>query len=98
MEVFGSDKKKMLWEVVDDHFVEEPSDHYGIGLRGFDLNVLDEDDEGVVRKGSREFKYLLMLIKLWPVDWTIQLKSMNRRVDEDNGKALNKGSVLYRKI
>ena len=34
MEVVGHDKKKVLWEVVEDHVVEEPSDHEDIGLRG----------------------------------------------------------------
>ena len=39
-----------------------------------------------------------MLIKLWPGDWIIQLKRMNRKVEEENGKALNKGNVRYRKV
>ena len=46
----GHDKKKLLWEVVGDHVVEEPSDHEEIGLRGFDFNIFDEDEEGVVRE------------------------------------------------
>ena len=49
MEVVGHDKKKVLWEVVDDHVVEEPSDHEDIGLRGFDFNIFGEYEEGVVR-------------------------------------------------
>ena len=65
VEVVGHDKKKVLWEVVGDHVVEEPSDHEDIGLRGFDLNIFDEDEEGVVREGYSE-PYLKMLIKLWP--------------------------------
>ena len=40
----------MLWEVVGDHVVEEPSDHEDIGLRGFDFNIIDEDKEGVARE------------------------------------------------
>ena len=43
VEVFGHDKKKVLWEVVDNHVVEEPSDHEDIGLWGFDFNIFDED-------------------------------------------------------
>ena len=39
-----------------------------------------------------------MLIKLWPGDWIDQLKSMNRKVDEENGKQLVKGNVRYRKV
>ena len=53
-------------EVVDNHVVEEPTDHDEIGLRGFDLNLFDEDKKGVGREGSSEFPYLLMLIKLFP--------------------------------
>ena len=49
VEVVGHDKKKLIWEVVGDHVVEEPSDHEDIGLRGFDFNIFDEDEEGVVR-------------------------------------------------
>ena len=62
---FGHDGKKVLWEVVDDHVVEEPTDYDEIGLRGFDFNFFDEDKKGVGREGSSDFPYLLMLIKLW---------------------------------
>ena len=54
VEVVGPDKKKVLWEVVDDHVVEDPSDQEDIGLRGFDFNISDEDEEGVVREGCSE--------------------------------------------
>ena len=37
MEFFGHDKKKVLWEVVDDNIAEAPTDHEEIGLQGFDL-------------------------------------------------------------
>ena len=50
VEVVGHDKKKVLWEVVGDHVVEEPCDHEDIGLRGFDFNIFDEVEEGVVRE------------------------------------------------
>ena len=50
VEVMGHDKKKVIWEVVGDHVVEETSDHEYIGLRGFDFNIFDEDEEGVVRE------------------------------------------------
>ena len=63
--------------MVDDHVVEEPTDHEEIGLRGFDFNFFDEDDEGVVVEGSIYFPYLLILIKLWPSNWKIQLKRIN---------------------
>ena len=51
----------------------------------------------IVREGCSE-PYLLMLIKLWPGDWISQLKRMNKKVDEENGKLLNKGNVRYRKV
>ena len=33
--------------MVDDHFVEEATDHDEIGLRGFDFNLFDKDKKGV---------------------------------------------------
>ena len=80
VEVLGHDKKMVLWEVVGDHVVEDPSDQKDIGLRGFDLNILDEVEEGVVREECSD-PYLKMLIKLWHGDWIDQLKRMNRKVD-----------------
>ena len=74
----------------ENHFVEEPTDNEEIGLRGFDFDFFDEDEEGVVREGYSEFPYLLMLIKLWAGNWNTQLNSVNQKVDEDNGKALVK--------
>ena len=76
VEVFEHDKKKLLWEVFSDHVLEEPSDYEDIGLRGFDFNIFDEDEEGVVRERCSE-PYLKMLIKLFPGDWISQLKRMN---------------------
>ena len=68
VEFVGYDGKKFLWEVVYDHVVEERNDHEEIVLRGFDFNVYNEDEEGVVREGSSEFPYLQMLINLWTGD------------------------------
>ena len=39
-----------------------------------------------------------MLINLWPGDWMNQLNRTNHKVDEDNGKALDKCNVRYRKV
>ena len=39
VEVVGHDRKKVLWEVVNDNVVEEPTDHEEIGLWGFDFYV-----------------------------------------------------------
>ena len=49
---------------MDTHVVEEPTDNEEIGLWGFDFNYFDEDEEGVVREGSSDLPYLLILIKL----------------------------------
>ena len=35
MEFVGHDGKKVIWGVVDDHVIEEATDHDEIGLRGF---------------------------------------------------------------
>ena len=67
VEVVGHNKKRVLWGVFDDHVVEETSDHEYIGLRVFDFNIFDEDEEGFVREGCSE-PYLKMSIKLWPGD------------------------------
>ena len=40
--------------MVNDHLLEEPTDHEDIGLRGFDFNVFDKDEEGVVIERSSE--------------------------------------------
>ena len=84
--------------MIDDHVVKDSTDHEEIVLRGFDFNFFDHDEEGVVRDGSSEFPYILMLIQLCPGNGIIQLKRMNQKVDEDNGKALGKGNVRYQKV
>ena len=83
--------------MVDDHVVEEPTDNDEIGLRGFDFNFFNQDEEGVVIEGYSDFPYLLMLIKLWTGGWMTKFKRMNHKVYEDNGKALNKVNVRYQK-
>ena len=55
MEVVGHEKRKVLWEVVDDHVVEEPTDHEEIGLRGFDFNFLMKMMRGLLEKGPVSF-------------------------------------------
>ena len=77
----GHDKKKVLWEVVGDHVVEETCDDEDIELKGFDFNIFDEDEEGVVREGCSE-PYLNFLLKLWPKDWIDQLRRINSKVGE----------------
>ena len=64
MELFGSDKKKVLWGVVYDHVVEEVNDYDELGLQGFGLNFVGKYEEGVGREGLSEYPYILMLMKL----------------------------------
>ena len=41
VKVSGSNRKKVLWEVVEYNGVEEVKYHYEIGLRGFGFNLFD---------------------------------------------------------
>lgn len=41
--------KKVLWEAVENNFVEETNDNYEIGLRGVGFNLFDVDRGGGVR-------------------------------------------------
>ena len=49
VEVVGSGGKKVIWEVIDDHVIEEVNDNDEIGLQGFAFNLFDEDKEEVGR-------------------------------------------------
>ena len=42
---------------------------------------------GVGKELLIEYPYLLILIKIWPGYWNNQSESMNKKVDEDNGKS-----------
>ena len=42
MEVVCYDGTKVLWEVVDDHFVNELNYHDEIGLRWFGFNLFEK--------------------------------------------------------
>ena len=50
MEVSDYDGKKVIWEVVYDHVVEDGKKNDDIGLWGFGFNIFEEDEEGVVRE------------------------------------------------
>ena len=45
VEVSVQDGRKVIWEVVDYHVVEETTDHGEIGLRGFRFNLFGEDEK-----------------------------------------------------
>ena len=69
VEVSDKDWKRLIWEVVNDHVVEEGVENEEIGLQGFDFNLFDEEREGCVGDDVKELPYLLMLMKLWPGGW-----------------------------
>ena len=50
VEVSGSDGERVIWEVVDDHVVEEGKNHDEIGLRGIDLIFLAKTSRGLLEK------------------------------------------------
>ena len=50
MEVVSFDRKKVLWEVVENHVLKEVKDHDEIWLQGFGFNYFDKDEEGVLDK------------------------------------------------
>ena len=95
MKVFGHDGKNVLWGVVGDHVVGDPTDHGEIVLRGFDFNLFDEDEKRLGREGSSEFTYLLMLIRICPGNWKTQLNRMNEKANEYNVKASGKYNRRY---
>ena len=41
VEVFDKDSNRVVWEIVDDHVVEEGVEREDLGLRGFDFNLFD---------------------------------------------------------
>ena len=49
--------------------VEEGVEREEIGIRGFGFNLFDKYREGCVGNNVKYFSYLLMLMKLCPVDW-----------------------------
>ena len=48
MKLSGSDGKKVIWEGVDDHIVEEGNEPDEIVILGFGFNFFDKYEEGVV--------------------------------------------------
>ena len=98
MEVVGSEGKKVIWEAVDNSVVAEATDHDEIGLRGFNFNLFDEYEKGVIREVLSDYTYLLMLKKLWSGDWKNNLNRKDHKVDEDNWKAIRIRNGRYRKV
>ena len=86
VEVDEKYRKKAIWEVVDDHVVEEGVEHEELYLRGFDFNLFYEEREGCVGDDVQEFSYFLMIINLWPGYWEEKLYRTNKNVDKENGR------------
>ena len=51
MEVVGSERNKVIWEVVDDNVIKEENDHEEIGLWGFGFDFLMKMRRKLVEKG-----------------------------------------------
>ena len=43
VEVSDKDGKKIIWEVINDHVVEDVVEHEELGLWGFDFNLFNEE-------------------------------------------------------
>ena len=55
MEGYGHEKMKVIWEVVNNNVVEEPTDHEEIGLQGLILMFSTKMRMGLLEKGSVSF-------------------------------------------
>ena len=91
-------RKKVIWEVGNNHVVEEGVEHEELGLRGFDFYLFHEERGGYVGNDVKYFPYLLILIKLWPRHWEDQINRMNKKVDEDNGRGDPEWNELFQKL
>ena len=60
--------KKIIWEVLNNHMVEEGVEHEELGLQGFGFNLFDEEREGCVGDDVKELPYLLIFMKSCPGD------------------------------
>ena len=85
-EVSYKNSKRLIWEVVDDHVVEQGVEHEEVVIRGFDFNLFGKDREGCVGDEVKQLPYLLMIMKLWPSYWEQQLHQMSKKVDQDTGR------------
>ena len=91
VEVYDKLGRKVIWEVVDYHLVEEWVEHEELGLQGFNFNLSDEEREGCVGDDVKEFPYFLILMKLWTEYCEEKLYRTNKKVHEDNGR----GGIQY---
>ena len=57
VEVFDKDRNTVIWEVVDEHVVEEGVEHEEVGLQGFDFNLFDEERGVCVGENVNDLPY-----------------------------------------
>ena len=98
VEVADKDENKVIWEVVNDHVVEEGVEHEDLGMRDFNFNLFDEERVGCVGDYVKELPSLLMLMTLCPGDWDEQIDHINKKLDEENGRGWNQENRKFRKI
>ena len=89
---------KVIWEVVDDHVVEDGVEHEDVGLRCFDFNLFDEERDGCVGDDVKLLPYLLMIMKLLNGDWEEHIDPMNKKVDKDNERRGNQDNGRFQKL
>ena len=91
-------RKKVIWQVANDHIVEEGVEHQELSIQFFDFNLFDEDREVCVGDYVKDFPYFLMLMKLWFGDWQDQISRMNKKVNEDNGRGGTQQNEIFQKL
>ena len=98
VEVSDKYRKKVIWEVVDDHLVEGGVEHEEICLLCFSFNLFYERREECVGVDVKELPYWLMLMKSWNGDWEEQIYGINKKVDEENGRGENQENGQFWKL
>ena len=54
--------------------------------------------EGFFGNNVKELPFWSMIIKLWPGNWEENLKRINKKVDEENGKGGTQENGTFRKL
>ena len=69
----GSYGNKVLWGVLDNHFVVETNDNGEIGLRESGFNLFGVYERGYVRELLSEYPYLFIPMNILPGNWENKL-------------------------
>ena len=78
----GSDGKRVLWEVVDYHVVEQPKKNDEIGLWGFYFNLFGKDKGGGEGERTIELVSLFINVNEAIVCWLVEsVRNINMSMD-----------------